>query len=75
MTANEHGVTWAPSKSGRLQIALGADTPALPAGERQIEVWALYTGTHDVAPGTRRFTGPSRDADARAYANQLWERG
>lgn len=59
---NEHGVTWATSKSGRLRIAV-----------RQFcgtwDVWALYTDTHDLAPASRAFID---EPAARAYANDLW---
>jgi hypothetical protein len=71
---NEHGVTWATSRSGELQIAVGPDKPVrhtLPDGEHQVQVWAVRTGTHDVT-AARNFTGPSRVEDARAYANRLW---
>lgn len=71
---DEHGVTWAPSRSGKLQIALGPDKPVrhtLPDGEHEIQVWALYTGTHDITLA-ERFTGPNRDRAARDYANWLW---
>ena len=70
--ANDMGVTWAVSKSKRLDIALGADTPGTYGQPDMIEVWALYFGTHDVAPLTRRFTGADRLREAREYANSLW---
>jgi hypothetical protein len=70
---NEHGVTWSPSKSGRIQIAVGPDQPGIGrfTGMTIVKVWAIYTGTHDVVTGST-FTGPQRDADARDYANELW---
>jgi hypothetical protein len=70
---NEHGVTWSTSRNGKLDIAVSADhgTP-LP---HQVDVWTIYHGTHDVGPHSRRFTGPNREADARAYANKLWADG
>ena len=66
--ANEHGVYWAASRSGRVQIALCGNKPPLPDGKRW-EVWMLYTGTHDIVPGTRRFRD---EADAQDYANECW---
>lgn len=67
---NEYGVTWATSKSGRLSIAVGPDNDI--AGQPVVRVWALYVGTHDLAPVSRDFTGPARHQEARAYANRLW---
>jgi hypothetical protein len=58
-------VTWAPSKSGRIQIALG-----FTGG--QWKVWGLYTGTHDLTPISRNFH--LSEAAARVYANQVWAR-
>lgn len=63
---NAHGVTWATSRTGRISIAVGPDEPG------GVRVWAIYAGTHDVAPGARTFTGTSRIQDARDYANTLW---
>jgi hypothetical protein len=68
-TPNEHGVRWATSKGGNLQIAVGPDKEFL--GQREVKVWALYTGSHDVAEG-RTFKGPHREQEARDYANRLW---
>jgi hypothetical protein len=67
MTAqpNQHGVRWARSSGGKLDIALREDNG-------KAEVWAMYPGTHDLAPLTRKFTGPDAQAAARAYANTLW---
>lgn len=64
--ANEHGVRWAPSKNGRLRIAVG---PRRNGGG--YEVWALYNGTHDLAYVTRRF---ATEEAANRYANSLWGR-
>jgi len=68
--ANEHGVTWAASRSGDIQIALARSPGGLRADGW--DVWALYTGTHDLAPVTRTFTGAGAERAARAYANELW---
>jgi hypothetical protein len=67
---NEHGVTWSPSKSGRIQIAVGPDEPGV--GRHVVRVWLIRTGTHDLANGSRTFTGPDRVTEAREYANELW---
>jgi len=72
--ANEHGVRWAASRSGRIQIAVGrkGTMSANLSGDRRYErwdVWALHTGTHDLAPVTRTFR---TEAEANAYANLLW---
>lgn len=59
---NEHGVYWAPSKSGRVQIAVGQV-------HGQWKVWGIYTGTHDMAPISRNCRS---EADARDWANRQW---
>lgn len=64
---NTFGITWATSRSKRLDIAL--QRKEFVGGW---QVWALYAGTHDLAPRTRNFTGDTAEADARAYANELW---
>lgn len=66
-TANEHGVVWATSRNGKLDIAVGER----PGGPNRWSVWALYVGTHDLAPVTRNFR---TEQEARKYANQVWER-
>lgn len=66
---NEHGVTWAPSKSGKLQIAVAPATTRADA----THVHTLWTGTHDVGPGGETFKGANHEARARAHANHLWE--
>jgi hypothetical protein len=66
----ENGVTWADSKSGKLSIAVGPDRELLRGNV--IRVWALYKGSHELAPVSRDFTGPDRDVKAREYANGLW---
>ena len=63
---NEHGVRWAASQSGRLQIAVGR----VGVGDTY-QVWAIYTGTHDLAPRTRGFGDDL--AAANEYANRLWK--
>lgn len=68
--ANEYGVTWARSKSGKLEIAVSADH-GMPLPHK-VEVWGLWTGTHDLAPVARSFKGPDRVKEARDYANRLW---
>ena len=74
VTPNASGVSWSSSKAGRLQIAVGSWRKPLSRmqGASGVEVWAIYTGTHDVAPVTKRFTGANANAEARAYANGLW---
>jgi hypothetical protein len=65
---NGYGVTWAYSKSGSLCIGLRFNgTEVWPVNVWA--VWALYRGTHDLAPVSRNFP---TEAEARAYANQLW---
>jgi hypothetical protein len=61
-TTNQAGIRWATSRSGRLDIAVG------PKGG-QWQVWALYAGSHDLAPRTRNFPTEPR---ANTYANHLW---
>lgn len=54
---------WAVSKDGRLAIRLHQ-------WDKQFyEVYALYKGTHDLAPVTRKFRDLNK---ARDYANSLW---
>lgn len=66
--ANEHGVTWAPSKSGRFQIAcVSASRRDLDRGPGW-EVWAIRTGTHDI-DYAQAFPN---EAEARKHANWLW---
>lgn len=69
---NEHGVTWAVSRTGRISIAIRRK--ACTRNHDTWEVWALYTGTHDLVGVTREFSGPAdkAEADARKYANMLW---
>lgn len=67
-TANEQGVTWATSRSGKLSIAVAFDRGSAGGWD----VWALYTGTHDLAPVSRQFNGAKAEENARAYANELW---
>ncbi len=55
---------WHDSKNGKLRIHLWT-----PTYEDEVVVCALYMGTHDLAPRTKRF---HNDAEARTYANQLW---
>lgn len=56
---NASGVCWSPSKSGKIQIA-----------RKSTEVWAIDTGTHDIATGaTRRCR---TEDEAIEFANQLW---
>jgi hypothetical protein len=64
---NEHGVTWADTKDGTIAVAVAERN-----GEW--EVWGIYKGTHDLAPISRNFTGKDAEANARAYANQVWAR-
>lgn len=66
---NQHGVRWATSKDGRLDIACAPNR--LPDSWR---VWGLYVGTHDLAPIARDFDGPDAEERAREYANQVWAR-
>lgn len=62
-------VKWAKSRSGNLQIALGTVANPVPP-QKQYEVWAIITGTHDLASGA---TGSFSDLeDARQFANNLW---
>lgn len=62
---NEMGVTWAPSRSGRVRIAMRHQ----PGHPKPWHVWGIYTGTHDLAPITREFR---TEAEARAHANRCW---
>ena len=65
---NSRGVTWADSRNGKLRIALGKSR----VGRQEKfdwAVWALYTGSHELAPVSRSFQDETR---AREYANQLW---
>jgi hypothetical protein len=72
--ANRHGVTWATSKNGKLDIAVGPDSRFPGKKYPGWRVWALYKGTHDLAPVARDFPGPTGEADARKYANEVWGR-
>lgn len=78
-------VEWAASRSGRLQIALAPFWPDTENGDMYLRrrdpercqdwrVWAKVTGTAAdfVDDAYRAFTGPTAEADARAYANDLW---
>jgi hypothetical protein len=68
--ANEYGVTWARSQNGKLDIAVRFNgTRSWPLNEWA--VWAIFPGTHDVAPVSRNF---KLEQEARDYANQLWAR-
>ena len=64
-----NGVTWATSRTGKLDIAVG---PGKQPGTNRWDVWALYKGTHDVAPLSKNFVGVKAEQDARKYANDLW---
>lgn len=57
---------WATSRNGRYRIRLHNTSGCW-------EVYALFTGTHDLAPRTRTFDlSPAGEAAARAYANEIW---
>lgn len=58
----DNGTVWATSRSGKIRIACGQL-------HGKWQVWALYAGTHDLAPVTRNFDDEQK---ARDYANQLW---
>lgn len=63
---NDHGITWAPSKSGKAQVALRQMPHKFDRGDWM--VWAVYTGTHDMAI-SRSFTN---EQEARKFANWVW---
>jgi hypothetical protein len=74
-TPNRSGVTWSPSRTGKIQIAVGPAGTYLvgrgfvPSPRGDWNVWGLYTGTHDLAPISRNF---KNEAAARSYANRVW---
>ncbi len=55
---------WNSSKGGRVRIALGFNGI-------EWSVWALFTGTHELAPVSKSFTD---EAVARSWANTVWAR-
>lgn len=63
-------VKWVPSKSGKVQIALGRSKD--PRDKLGWKVWGIYTGTHDIARITAYF-GENYEA-ARKHANGEWHR-
>jgi hypothetical protein len=66
---NQYGVSWVTSRTGKLDIALHPPGDGVTRADNGWEVTALYAGTHDLAPVTRRFVG---EPEARRYANELW---
>lgn len=74
-TETHMNVEWATSRNGKLRVACG--TPQLQSDARrdsttEWRVWALYVGTHDLAPFTKKFTGPNAEQQARRHANWVW---
>lgn len=61
---SEAGIEWATSGSGKIRIACGKIND-------EWQVWALYSGSHDLVPCTKGFG--SDEKKARAYANELWK--